>query len=685
MLPHPFCNRRWADALAYCALLFFLFLSTTASAQDRPPYFDGPYISQENDSLRIRWVERGYANDTLIARKDATVFQRDSLPFVNLQSLDFPTAPTSTYSGVEKVVVISDVHGQFDLMRELLLAGGVMDEDHNWTLGQGHLVVNGDNMGRGDQVLPILWLFFQLEQQALAQGGRVHMIVGNHELMALNGDLRYIHRKYNFTAGVLQTPYPQLFQKGSVLGDWLAQHQVAISINGYLFVHAGISPKLLGLKMSFEEINTLFRERIMRQPQETINADPLLTLMEGEDGPVWYRGYFEDKPLSQGKFRKQLKQYGQQKMVVGHTSYDEITAFYEGQLINVDCSIKLGQDGEMLLIENNAVYTIDRDGEHIPLVVVEEEPTISIQEVLMASTSRPEMTLTTDFPRLIRFKMDKEYQDAEIALRCDDMDLQFSGRVRVRGNMRRQVCNIPPVMVDLRKSDLDELDYVRNDKLKLVIPCRTREVSQTNLYKEFLVYELYREINDHALATKLVDVVIDGPKRQEKMTGFLIETEKDYAHRTGAMVLQVGRASASKVDRQRFVRMMFFQYMISNSDWSIHNKHNLELAKYPDNPLTEFIAYDFDYAGFVGNPYAVPADVLPITSIHERYFFSYKTTDEEIDDAIEYFLAKEEAIYAICANADYLDAKTRENCQEYLRPFFDLLREPQKFKRTIRR
>lgn len=678
-------NLRRVAHCAYLSLVFLALFSVSLQAQDRPAYFDGPYIFQQNDSLRIKWVERGFPHDTLIAQTDATVFERDSLPVVDLQTLAFPRATTSTYTGAERIVVMSDVHGQYELMRKLLLASGVIDTLNNWALGQGHLVVIGDNMDRGDQVLPILWLFFKLEQQALSAGGRLHLLLGNHELMVLNGDLRYLHRKYTYTGGVLQTPYQQLFAAGSVLGDWIAQHQVAVSINQRLFLHAGISPEVLDLKLSLDDLNTAFRERILRQPEDTIYADPVLALLYGEEGPVWYRGYFGEEPLKNGKFKRQLKQYDQQRIIVGHTSQEDIQARYRGRLIVVDCSIKLGLGGQVLLMEDDATYIIDEDGEQLPLAGVREAPTTSIQQELMASTTRPQLSLSTDFLKLIRGKDREEYQAAEISLRTNDIDYKLSGRVRARGNMRKQVCHIPPVMVDLRKGDLDSLDYLRHDKLKLVIPCQRRTFSQTNLYKEYLAYELYRQISDHGFQTQLVDIEIVEPKRQYEMTGFLIETEQDYAHRTGAMVLQAGRASASAIDRQRFVRTMFFQYMIANCDWSVWNKHNLELVKYPNNPRTEFIAYDFDYAGFVGNSYAVPADILPIKSVHERYFFSYKTTDEEIDDAIAYFLEKEEAIYAACAAADYLDEETREKCQEYLRPFFDLLREPRRFKKAIGR
>jgi hypothetical protein len=432
-----------------------------------------------------------------------------------------------------------------------------------------------------------------------------------------------------------------------------------------------------------EAINTTFRERILRQPYDSIATDPVLNLLYGEAGPLWYRGYFGEDALSKGKFKRQLKAYDQKTIIVGHTSQEDIHPLYGGKLIVIDCSIKLGVRGQVLLIENDAFYIIDQDGEQLPLAVNKRTATTSIQEVLMASSSRPQLTIRTDFQHLLRNKMDEEYQPATISIRTDGIAHTLQGRLRTRGNIRKEVCVFPPLMIDLRKSDLDSLEYVRNDKLKLVIPCQNRSIQQTNLYKEFLAYELYRLINDHGLQTQLIDVEIISPKQQYQITGFLIETERDYAHRTGAEVFKLGRINSSSLDRECFVRMQFFQYMIANCDWSLSNKHNLELVKYPEKEKAEVVAYDFDYAGFVGNPYAVPAPILPIKSVHQRYFFSYEITEEEIDQAIAYFLEKEEALYAVCTAADYLSEKYIEICQEYLRSFFDLLRNPDKLKRRI--
>ncbi|MEM1216137.1 MAG: metallophosphoesterase [Bacteroidota bacterium] len=675
------CRRTYTFPLLVF-LLSILWSHSWLSAQNTT-YFDGPYIAHQGDSLRIQWVASGVPHDTLIASATATHFQEEGLPAVDLQQLDFPTEHAATYTDVERIVAISDVHGQYDLMVELLHASEVIDAAGNWALGENHLIVVGDNMGRGDGVLPILWDLFRLEQQALNAGGRVHLILGNHEIMTLQGDLRYIHQKYRYTAGAFRTPYEQFFQPGTVLGDWLAQHQIAVSINQHLFVHAGIAPEVSDLKLSLVEMNRIFREQIVHQPEDSLLKQPVLRLLYGGDGPLWYRGYFEEEPLAAGKVNRSLKRYGQQKMVVGHTSQSRIHPLYNGKVIAIDCSIKLGETGEVLVIEKERTYTIDQDGNQHAMAAVAPAPTSgSIQQLVMGSVARPQLTITTDFQRLIRNKNSEEYQAADIALTVDEQDFNFTGRVRARGNVRKQVCPFPPLYVDLKKSDLTALGFSKTDKLKLVIPCHKQSNQQTTLLKEHLVYELYQIIEPNSIQTRLLDVTIVMPKETVQLTGFLIETERDYAARTGAEVFKRGRFAASILDRAAFVNTQFFQYMIANCDWSLANRHNLQVVQFSDRARPQVLAYDFDYAGFVGNPYATPAANLPILSVHDRYFFSYSITTTEIDTAIQHFLAHEELFYAHCA-AHYLDQRTVQQCEKYLRSFFDLLRKPKKFKRKI--
>jgi len=106
------------------------------------------------------------------------------------------TAQQKSYrwTGVDRVVALSDPHGAYDAFLKTLENAGVADKDGNWTGGKSHLVVTGDLLDRGADSRKIMDLIMNLENQAGESGGMVHLTLGNHEVMNLVGDLRYVAR-----------------------------------------------------------------------------------------------------------------------------------------------------------------------------------------------------------------------------------------------------------------------------------------------------------------------------------------------------------------------------------------------------------------------------------------------------------------------------------------------------------
>ena len=97
------------------------------------------------------------------------------------------------WTGVSRIVAVGDVHGSYDQLTRLLRASHVIDEEQRWTAGEDHLVLVGDliDRGRGDRA--VLDLLRGLKDDAADAGGHVHVLVGNHEVMNLVRDLRYVN------------------------------------------------------------------------------------------------------------------------------------------------------------------------------------------------------------------------------------------------------------------------------------------------------------------------------------------------------------------------------------------------------------------------------------------------------------------------------------------------------------
>ena len=100
-----------------------------------------------------------------------------------------------TRSTPSRIVVIGDVHGAYDTVVQLLRAARLVDAEKRWVGGSAALVQLGDLIGRGPDDRAVLDLFMALPEQAEAAGGRVEVVLGNHEVLNIHGDLRYVSQE----------------------------------------------------------------------------------------------------------------------------------------------------------------------------------------------------------------------------------------------------------------------------------------------------------------------------------------------------------------------------------------------------------------------------------------------------------------------------------------------------------
>ncbi len=187
------------------------------------------------------------------------------------------------WQNVEKVVAFGDVHGAFDQLSNALVAAKIVDTQLRWVAGTTHLVSLGDLLDRGADSRKVMDLLMALQPQAATAGGRVHVVLGNHEVMNLTGDLRYVAAEEfaafaDPAAAAPESELPQppgyanhrsAFAKDGPYGRWLLQLPLMVQINDSLFVHGGLPPVVA--ESPIADINARFREEL----------DTLLTLGAG--------------------------------------------------------------------------------------------------------------------------------------------------------------------------------------------------------------------------------------------------------------------------------------------------------------------------------------------------------------------------------------------------------------------
>lgn len=216
--------------------------------------------------------------------------------------------------GADRVVAIADIHGAFEAMVETLQQANVIDNELVWSGGTTHLVIVGDILDRGPKSRDAMDLLMRLEGEALAAGGAVQVVIGNHESMNMIGDLRYVskaeyaafaddetdeERERWFAAYVernggastpeaLREEFEQQFPTGFFAlrrafrpdghyGKWLLSKPVIVVVNGTAFVHGGLPPVVAQLRL--DGVNGALKDALVEYVealQVLTNAEVLL-------------------------------------------------------------------------------------------------------------------------------------------------------------------------------------------------------------------------------------------------------------------------------------------------------------------------------------------------------------------------------------------------------------------------
>jgi len=328
---------------------------------------DGPYIFSQKDQINAYYLCKGQVFKKTLMKESTPLKLSYCNTSVTLYELNYQEDNILEYNGDYKIAALSDIHGQYDLVKELLRNNKIINEKGDWAFGNGHLVITGDVFDRGSHVTEVLWLLYKLEQQATEKGGKLHLLLGNHEVMILNGDLRYLHQKYQDVSTKLGFIYDELYSKNSVLGIWLRSKPVLVKINNTLFMHGGFHSTLAEEELTLSFINRIFKKNLVKnelpQPREGWGK-----YLHGKNGPIWYRGYFEEKNkcLKKG-IDSLLEYYGVDHIIVGHTSQKQIETRHCGRVIAIDASMKNGEYGELLFIKGDDMWRGTLTGEKLSL------------------------------------------------------------------------------------------------------------------------------------------------------------------------------------------------------------------------------------------------------------------------------------------------------------------------------
>lgn len=372
-------------------LLFTLFMGVSAplawsfSPQDTSAAdTDGPYVFYEGDKILVKYILR---RDTVVKAKTMSFTDKKSVSincqvpktgdsFSFLLQEEFQKEQTE-YPAPAQLLALSDIEGDFAAFKSILLGANVINKDFSWAFGKGHLVLVGDFFDRGLQVTECLWLIYKLETEARKAGGKVHFILGNHEVLNLQGNTTYVRKKYLANAQLMGEPYLQLFDHQTELGRWLRTKNVVEKIGDYVFCHGGISPELACTRLTLSTINAISRA-YLALPANAPLDEATQSIFNTKTGILWYRGLAKNQP-SDEEMTKILAYANAKRMVVGHTLHPDLVPIYDGRLLCIDLfhaeNMRQGSV-KTLWIEGGKDYVISSNGEKRPLSFDADAPRI---------------------------------------------------------------------------------------------------------------------------------------------------------------------------------------------------------------------------------------------------------------------------------------------------------------------
>lgn len=251
----------------------------------------------------------------------------------------------------------------------------------------------------------------------------------------------------------------------------------------------------------------------------------------------------------------------------------------------------------------------------------------------------------------------------------------FAANYRVRGRYRRRVAALPPLTIKFNKSELVAqrlTDSLR--RVKIVLPALLNDEGDELLVREYLLYRMYEALSPHKyVRAQLVRVHLKdtGSKDTHEVHAILVEDEKETAHRLGGTIITEFGIPTNQWDQETAARTALFQYMIGNTDWDIAGQRNMRMIRVRQPHDTYLVMpYDFDFAGMVAAPYAVPASESGLKSVRDRFLMTNGVRPEALEDARKLFITRKKELYDVC-RSKWLNRSAIRDMVSYLDSFFE--------------
>jgi hypothetical protein len=309
----------------------------------------------------------------------------------------------------------------------------------------------------------------------------------------------------------------------------------------------------------------------------------------------------------------------------------------------------------------------------------EDQSTLHVEITAPLATLVRERSETEELPGVF------SYEDAN----GKQVDLDI--KVSARGNFRHRHCDFPPVILNFRRSQVENTLFDQQNKLKMVAHCKITRRYEQSVLREYLAYRMLNTVTDLSYRVRLLRVTwVDSDERRPRMVrnAFLIEHKNRLAARTGLQEQEIEFAEIGSVRPDHLNLTSIFQYLIGNFDFSpIAGSdgeccHNYDMFGDSSASLVA-IPHDFDFSGIVNAPNAVPNREQGVVRIGQRAYQGFCVNNGHVGASIAKFTEAREALNALVAGLEELEPSVRENFAGYMDEFFTITEDPGKLEKEI--
>lgn len=242
---------------------------------------------------------------------------------------------------VEKIVVIGDIHADYEILLAVLKKADLINDRLEWIGDKTYLVMIGDLVDgkaridnwNGDSDLKVINFLSKLIKQAKQKKGDVIILLGNHEFMNIRGNFTYSgEHGIREMGGELK----RLKYFNNQFRKFAKKCFLAVNIGGWIFCHAGIPPEI-SKKYPIFKLNKMLQKFLSNEM--TLHEDNVFfDIISGENGILTTRE-FGTNEVNCKRLMATLGNLRANHMVIGHTVQPKVNDICNKKLWRVDVGL----------------------------------------------------------------------------------------------------------------------------------------------------------------------------------------------------------------------------------------------------------------------------------------------------------------------------------------------------------